>query len=329
MCENSENCERVQNDLPLSDKDPLKIVDISFIYGTDGLNGDGKFPDNFFGKFQELQVLDISDIYSLKILDETVFDGNNSLRILKASGLEFKLTPKLLSKLTKLTNIEFNDNENRVLPNKFLNGLTKLKSVKFKHTLIKIIPEDLFVDNSQLEDVDFSYNDIEYLPIKLFKGLTELEKISFVETKIQTFHDFFESSSPLLINFERSPINKMSQSAIERIEADGGQITIGCVIDSDDTDNKNEECFKKFNETESAISQGKICANKSFPENFYINFVDQELCGLPLHGTLVKEGGKQSVRGRYPWVAALYYQSKFFCGGSLSKLKCFTGIDQI
>lgn len=53
---------------------------------------------------------------------------------------------------------------------------------------------------------------------------------------------------------------------------------------------------------------------------------DDSICGHVSTATSLIKGGSKYRKGDWPWLAALFYNNEFYCGGSISKSKTFLSL---
>ncbi len=164
-----------------------------------------KLNDFFFKKkIQNCQYSNVLNLDIVRNLEELNFSGKNITEI----------HPSVFSKLSKLKNILFSDNQIKELPRNIFNELVNLERIHFGNNQIKEIHTNLFNGLAKLKEIDFSLNNIKEIDPNIFEGLVNLEKIAFSNNQISEIDpNLFTKLAQLKeIDFSFNNIKKIDQN---------------------------------------------------------------------------------------------------------------------
>ena len=118
----------------------------------------------------------------------------NSVYKLNLSGLELKVIPLQISKLSQLQELYLEDNLLQSVPN-FISKFSELRFLNVKNNILTDIPESI-CKLSQLQELFFNNNMIETIPESIFK-LSKLKKLSLKNNLINSIPESFCKLSQL------------------------------------------------------------------------------------------------------------------------------------
>lgn len=177
----------------ITDRDLLEVEEIAITYDlnyhdTYGYDKQGRLKAPW--KFSKLKANDLKGLFNLKYLDlqftnitevkREFFRDLKNLEIMDLShNLITKFDEDVFWDLKNVKKIEFDSNEylEGVLPEKLFRGLTKLEDIDMDQNNIKTLPVGIFNGLINLKSIDLANNNIKFLPVNIFNNLPRLHSV--------------------------------------------------------------------------------------------------------------------------------------------------------